>query len=309
MPAQKSTFLLKPTDFLVPYGLVYPCFCISCRPGKRRNHTLLQPLGDFMAPRIGAPITGRFSKNSSDGLLELYTPLACRRHTGRDTVTLRSIPQREIRRRRVFAFLYRCMMQPEVADAYVAQADTQTWLAVPPWNFDAHDLDAPQIIALREALESRGFPMPLDGFKINVPWMLPAAYAANKIGNFRPGINAGIDWARDYADLCSADDAREHPHPAVRKVAIRVAFEPYPLDPWPWAPRWGPALLGRHDIVNSLEGHVIPEALRRWWNFNGPMIRPGAFDPAGVAQHEAVRRQLYAAPLLSRGYPFANHVT
>ena len=117
--------------------------------------------------------------------------------------------------------------------------------------------------------------------------------------------------AARIAVLCAADNAHEHPDPLVRAIATRVAFNPYPLDPFPWAPRWGPATKDIDDHVTVPHGLGMHYELRRWWNFNGPMIRPEAF-PAGSAADTHHRELLkpYRLPLETRpGMPrHVNHL-
>jgi hypothetical protein len=315
LPTRKAAFLLKPADFPIPKGLLYPCFCAACRPSVRRKQVLLQPLEDFMAPRIGAPIPNAPNRNSSDGLLELYTPLLCRRHSGgRDTVTLRAEPSFAIRRRRVLAFLYRCMATSfSVTMVYDVMHDKTPFLPVPPWNLEGHDLDHPIVCHLRDQLTEAGLRTPLYGNPTNEPWAMVAAHAANALEGFPAtasesfGTNAHLDpiavgaaLARELADLCAADGAREHASKMVRTIAARVAFEPYPLDVFPWVPRWGPAMYGPADNVNSIPGLTMPDVLRRWWNFEGPTLRPKAFEPPDVlaARHTTLREERYILPMM-----------
>jgi hypothetical protein len=309
---RKIAFSLTPASFPFAKGFFYPCLCLACRPRARRKEVLLQPLKDFMAPRIGAPMPRSVNRSSSDGLLELYTPSACRKHTGRDTVTLRATPDPEIRRKRVLAFIYRCMLKPEDADAYIASSYSQPWLPVPAWNLKGHDLDLPLVRHVREKLTDAGFPVPLCDLEIYAPHVTPAALAVHYIDEYEPGLFPGLDQAKALAMLCAADGACGTPDPLIRAIATRVAFNPYPLDPYPWAPRWGPATKDIDDHVTVPHGLGTHYELRRWWNFNGPMIRPDAF-PAGAPADTHHRELLkpYRLPLMTDGWVprHVNHLT
>jgi hypothetical protein len=307
---KKPSITLLPSDFIVPGGLLYPCFCPQCISKKHRTRTLLQPLNDFLAPRIGAQISWLQSGNSSDGLLELGTTMPNRKHTGRNTVTLRSAPAIEVRRNRMLAFLWRCMMTPPQADDYITRSDTQLWLPVPPSNFEGHALADPLITAIRDRLSIAGFPKALDDERLGFwPWSTPAAIAARILAGTTEEAFPGTKYARDFADRCSADDAREDEHPTVRKVAVRVAFQPDPRDVWPWVPRWGPATKLPSENGQTPPCHPIDEPLRRWWNFNGPLLRPDAFaaDPAYTTRHARLLEQRFAMPMMTKPHPLERH--
>jgi hypothetical protein len=324
IPGPKPSILLNPSDFNVPANCFYPCFCPSCRPRVRRTRALLQPLEVFLTPRIGAPVANATNRNSSDGLLELYTPLLCRKHSGgRDTVKLYAEPSFLIRRRRVLAFLYRCMTTPQDIEDYIRLMPSRTWLPVPLDNFVGHALDAPLIRNIRKALTDAGMMLdvPLFGNRLNAPLITSAAFVADKLDDLANLItpSAAVLLVKLWADLCAKDGAVDDPNETIRTIAKRVAFAPDPRDVWPWVPRWGPAQIGPEDTVNTRPGLVVPRELRRWWNFNGPTLRPDVFanDPNALARHREAVAQLYmmptstasGGPVPQRVVASLNHVT
>ena len=227
-----------------------------------------------------------------------------------------------IRRRRVLAFLYRCMATPQDVAAYIDNSDTQPWLPVPPDNFVGHDLDASLIVAIRKALDQAGMKIdvPLFGLASHQPWIATAAFVADKLDALsrNPQASAAIGLTRHWASLCAEDGAMDNPNETIATIAKRVAFEPDPRDVFPWVPRWGPAKMGPEDTVNSRPGLIVYSDLRRWWNFNAPQLRPAMF---GHGSHWAVRHReamdrLYMMPTSTSVQPNAprvvaslNHVT
>jgi hypothetical protein len=192
------------------------------------------------------------------------------------------------------------MATPQDIERYVVDVPRQVWVPVPPDNFVGHDLDAHLIRNIRKALTKAKMMLdvPLFGNRYHAPWITPAAFVADKLdGLFRnPNASAANGLVRHWASLCAAAGAADDPNETVATIAKRVAFAPDPRDVWPWVPRWGPAKMGPEDTVNSRPGLRVDADLRRWWNFNAPLLRPNAFDPASRARHEALREQLYMMP-------------
>ena len=299
-------YTISAAQFPVPNGLFLPCFCIACRPAKRRTRALLQPLSLFMPPRIGAPDSSNDTyRASTDGLLELMTTTICRAHGPKpgQPVTLRPIrgtASQMTRTTRVLAFLHRCLASPADIDNYRATAGQQPWLPVPEWNFEGHDAAAPEIARLRSWLAEHSIAevFDLSGPYATQPWELPAFLAAERLCRAAPdaieypsGLPApghpGAKLAYQFAVLCSTLAALGHADPLVSTVARRVAFAPDPLDVWPWVPRWAPSFYGSRDRALRAGSVVppMPQELRGWWNLNALSLRPRAFAPHEAALH------------------------